>query len=551
MLAWLADARSTARAAADRAALAGGSLVLVRAPGGGALLPATRSGSALRRCSRRPSWRALAPWIALPLSSGGAAARRRCSSARDVERALGRVVDRAGPLLGRVQQGLVYAASLVVGIAAGAPARARSRLAALLLAGLLGAAVVWALAGKAIPALFPDGGRAARLRDPIGYWNALALAADALLGSGSGSLRGRRSPGSRSSGACWSTPRSWPRSLRCREPGVLGALVAVALWLLLSGDRVEAALLGLAATVPAVVVAAGRSRGPASSRTAQAHADRVADGAWSRRARSWPAAPSPRSLPLCARGSRSLTPSVRRRAARGARARVQLAAVAIAPALAVVLVAEPRRARRQRAVDPAGSATLSSNNRWIWWGEAWQVFARRPGRAAGAGTLRARAHSRLREDAHRGRAAQRAAPAAHRHRAVGSVLVARASSRPPARRRRRRAAPARRATSVRRRGLAVVGSALCSSTRSSTTAGTSSPSRRRARRAGALPRLAGRSGRHAGSRSPLSPSRPSARGLGRSRRPGSRSARSTPPKPRARRAATSKPRPPRHGARDR
>src|SRR5437868_2975856 len=36
-------------------------------------------------------------------------------------------------------------------------------------------AVGWALLGKVFPSLCPDGARVARLRDPIGYWNALAL----------------------------------------------------------------------------------------------------------------------------------------------------------------------------------------------------------------------------------------------------------------------------------------------------------------------------------------------------------------------------------------
>src|SRR5581483_2293466 len=42
---------------------------------------------------------------------------------------------------------------------------------------LLGLVLAWALLGKVIPALFPDGARVARLRNPIGYWNSLALAA--------------------------------------------------------------------------------------------------------------------------------------------------------------------------------------------------------------------------------------------------------------------------------------------------------------------------------------------------------------------------------------
>ena len=64
---------------------------------------------------------------------------------------------------------------------------------ALLLAALLGAVLVWALLGKAIPALGPDdAGRVARLKGSIGYWNALALLADAALGARP--LAARRGP---------------------------------------------------------------------------------------------------------------------------------------------------------------------------------------------------------------------------------------------------------------------------------------------------------------------------------------------------------------------
>src|SRR4029078_12831175 len=53
--------------------------------------------------------------------------------------------------------------------------------AATVLALLLGAVCFWALAGKVVPALFADGARVARLRNPVGYWNSLALLADMAL----------------------------------------------------------------------------------------------------------------------------------------------------------------------------------------------------------------------------------------------------------------------------------------------------------------------------------------------------------------------------------
>src|SRR6476620_2016692 len=88
-------------------------------------------------------------------------------------------------------RGLVYLAFLVLGLLAGALAGGARRVAALV-AVVLAAALGWALLGVAIPSLFPDGDRIARLREPVRYWNALALLADAALALG---LWVARSPG--------------------------------------------------------------------------------------------------------------------------------------------------------------------------------------------------------------------------------------------------------------------------------------------------------------------------------------------------------------------
>src|SRR5688500_16460911 len=80
-----------------------------------------------------------------------------------------------------LNRGLVYAAFAVLGVVLGSQGPRACRVAAVLLAIVLGAAVLWAVAGNAITSIFPDGGRAVRVRDPIGYWNALALLADAVL----------------------------------------------------------------------------------------------------------------------------------------------------------------------------------------------------------------------------------------------------------------------------------------------------------------------------------------------------------------------------------
>ena len=112
---------------------------------------------------------------------------------------------------------LVYAAFLAVGLLLGA-LRQGAKLAAAALTVALGAGVVWALAGKAIPAVFPDGGRAARLRDPIGYWNALALAADALLVLALSFAASSRAVAVRAAGRRSPTRRSWQCCSRPRAP---------------------------------------------------------------------------------------------------------------------------------------------------------------------------------------------------------------------------------------------------------------------------------------------------------------------------------------------
>src|SRR5215218_7375038 len=74
-------------------------------------------------------------------------------------------------------RGLSYLAFALLGLAVGAAFKRAPRMVALGLAALIGGACLWALAGKVIPALYEDYGRFARLRSPVGYWNALAVLA--------------------------------------------------------------------------------------------------------------------------------------------------------------------------------------------------------------------------------------------------------------------------------------------------------------------------------------------------------------------------------------
>ena len=93
--------------------------------------------------------------------------------------ALDRLVDRARPQLGlrEPRARLRSPSRSSAPFLAGRPRRARCSASA----ALLGAVCAWSLAGKALPWLYEDYGRIARLRGPVGYWNALALLGDIAL----------------------------------------------------------------------------------------------------------------------------------------------------------------------------------------------------------------------------------------------------------------------------------------------------------------------------------------------------------------------------------
>lgn len=137
--------------------------------------------------------------------------------------------DRSWDWLGR---GLVYLAFLALGLLAGALFAGARRLASLL-AVVVAAAIGWALLGVAIPSLFPDGDRIARLREPVGYWNALALLADGAIACGLW-LASERRPGHRVAGAMLVYGGALTILLAQSRAGVVGAVAVVVLWLVLS-----------------------------------------------------------------------------------------------------------------------------------------------------------------------------------------------------------------------------------------------------------------------------------------------------------------------------
>src|SRR4051812_19936450 len=108
-----------------------------------------------------PGWQAVAPLVALAVW---------CA----VSVAWSDLGDRSWDYANRT---LVYAAFAALGLFLAA----RTRELAIGLAAVLGAVVVWSLAGKALPWLYDDYGRIARLRAPVGIWNQLALLGDYAL----------------------------------------------------------------------------------------------------------------------------------------------------------------------------------------------------------------------------------------------------------------------------------------------------------------------------------------------------------------------------------
>ena len=322
---------------------------------------------------------------------------------------------------------LVYAAFLALGLLLGA-LRQGAKLAAAALVVALGAGVVWALAGKAIPAVFPDGGRAARLRDPIGYWNALALAADMLLVLALSFAASARTVAVRAGCAALAYAAVVAVLLAASRAGVAAAVLGIVLWLWLRRDRVEAALFVLVATVPAAAVAGWAFTRPALVEDGASRADRVADGAWfglillagavlvglgALRGRP----PSARAGRPEARGAPAPWPRARRRArdARGAR-----------PQRWPDRGRVPRRGGRERP------------------GPVREPELEQPARLVGRGPERVRGGSarRRRREQLRGRpqalprdrlvgdpAAQRPAPVPRRHRARRRGVIARARRR--------------------------------------------------------------------------------------------------------------------------
>jgi hypothetical protein len=294
---------------------------------------------------------------------------------------------------------VVYLAFLALGLVAGASVAGARRVAALL-ALVLGAALGWALLGVAIPSLFPDGDRIARLREPIGYWNGLAVLADGAIGLGLW-LANSRTPQLRVAGSLLAYGGVLALLLTQSRAGVVGALAVVVLWLVLSTEWLADALRVVVSAGPALVVAGWAFSRPALVEDGALRSDRVADG------RLFAAFALLGALVVAVAAWRLPVGRLAVERERAVRAVLVGACALVLVGGSVGLVASvgnpfswvsSQVSGGECANAPGRLADLCANNRLAWWKESLHIARDRPIGGSGAGTY-AVARLRYRVDA--------------------------------------------------------------------------------------------------------------------------------------------------------
>jgi MFS family permease len=295
---------------------------------------------------------------------------------------------------------LVYLSFAVLGLLAGALAPRAPRVVASVLALLLAFVLGWALLGKVVPSLFPDGARLARLREPVDYWNALALlgAIALVLALWLASCRTLR-PVVRAAGVLLGYTAIVATILTYSRAGIAVAVLATLTWLAVGGRTFDTLAALLLAAPAAIGVGAWALSLSGIADDNQPAAARVHDGHLFGVVLVVVAGAVFAVALAAARRETRRAPSreAERRAVTGA-----LAVVALAGAVLVaVLVArggglgawldarwdEFRNPQTPALEGPARITNLSSDNRWYWWQEAWRSFREHPLAGQGAGSF--------------------------------------------------------------------------------------------------------------------------------------------------------------------
>ena len=233
---------------------------------------------------------------------------------------------------------------------------------------LLGAVVVWSLAGKVLPFVHDYGPPGlTRLSAPVGLWNQLAV-----LGAFALPLAlWRRGPAGTLLAYGWIVALL----LTYSRGGILTALVVVAAWFALTDERSEGAATLVAAAVPAGVVAAIAFALPGVTSDGQSAHVRWRDGLVFG------------VLLLAGAGAAvGLERLPRPRVSRALRRGLLVAALLAAAAVVVFVVA---KGAGSGAVGNSGGrlGSTSSNFRFVWWRQAWDGFRGHELVGTGAGTF--------------------------------------------------------------------------------------------------------------------------------------------------------------------
>jgi tetratricopeptide (TPR) repeat protein len=298
-----------------------------------------------------------------------------------------------------LNKGLLYLVLFGAGVLLGALGSRTARVAAGLLGAAVGLALVWALAGKAIPAFDPDGDRIARVRDPVGYWNGLALLADAALALGLWLLTATTRRVVIVGGALLVYSAVLALALTQSRAGVVAGAVVVAFWLAVATTRLAGAIALASVAVPAVVVVAWAFSREALVEDGAARADRVDDGVLFA---AFALAGAVMAATVVLIPLARLAVEHRRLAQRVLVATAAIAAV-LATSAAVASVGNPiawagdQFSQGECVNDPSRLGTLCANNRLQWWQESLEVWRERPLAGAGANTFRI-ARTPFRED---------------------------------------------------------------------------------------------------------------------------------------------------------
>jgi hypothetical protein len=281
-----------------------------------------------------------------------------------------------------VNRDLVYLAFLCLGMVVAAVVPSAPRRVAALLAAAFGLVLAYALVAKAIPALYGDYGRLARLRSPIGYWNALALLGDMALVLGLW-----RAARKRVDGVLLVFVATVAILLAYSRGGLLIGVVVAGVWLALTSQRFET-LVSLALGGGLGVAVAGVSlllHGVTDDR--QSHAVRAHDGVLFLLLVIAAGA----IVTALARAAFALHPTPARRE----RATLALLVLLVAGALGGIVGVALQSSGSTNA-SPAGAhcvegasrfACNSSDERLDWWKEGWRSFRDEPLHGTGAGSF--------------------------------------------------------------------------------------------------------------------------------------------------------------------